>query len=66
MKKLHCPRLHEDVRVDITQENCIAFHECCNDDACPLAGCFSKGLAGARMHETYNSTNPNCKFGDIS
>ncbi len=28
MKALMCPRLHEAVRVDTTQENCIAFHEC--------------------------------------
>ena len=66
MKTLMCPRLHEAVRVDITQENCIAFHECLDDDACPLAGCFSKEVAGARKHETYNPSNPACKFGDIA
>jgi len=54
------------VRVDITQENCIAFHECLDDDACPLAGCFSKESAGARNNETYSVSNPACKFGDIA
>jgi hypothetical protein len=66
MKTLNCPRLHENVRVDITQENCIAFHECLDDDACPLAGCFSKELAGNRKEESYNPANPRCKFGDIA
>ena len=66
MKTLMCPRLHEDVRVDITQENCIAFHECCDDDDCPLADCFSKEMVGTRDKETYSPSNPACKFGDIA
>ena len=66
MKILKCPRLNENVRIDITQENFIAFHECLDDDACPLAGCFSKEVAGTRNHETYSPSKPDCKFGDIA
>jgi len=64
MKTLMCPRLNADVRIDITQENCIAFHECSDDDACPLDGCFSKAVASNRKEECYTPSNPACKFGD--
>lgn len=66
MKTLMCPRLHEEVRVDITQENCITFHECCDDDACPLTGNFSTTVASPRKNESYTPSNTACKFGDIA
>jgi hypothetical protein len=66
MKTMKCPRVDADVRVDITQVNCISVHECFDDDSCPLDGCFSKGKMGNRDSECYDPSDAKCKFGDIA
>jgi|GEM_PF-451830 hypothetical protein len=64
MKTLKCPRINEAVRTDITQENCIAYHQCFDDDLCPLAGCFSKMSAGKEKEVAYSASNLESAFGD--
>ena len=66
MKTMKCPRINEDVRIDITEKNCIALHEWLDDDACPLEGCFAHEKIGSRDNETYDASNAKCKFGDIA
>ena len=66
MKTMRCPRVNENVRVDITEANCISIHECFDDDTCPLEGCFSKQKMGKRDNESYNISEGACKFGDIA
>ena len=64
MKIMICPRVNAEVRIDITEANCISIHGCFDDDACPLENCFAKEKLSARENESYSTTNPSCKFGD--
>jgi hypothetical protein len=64
MKTMICPRVNAEVRIDITEANCISLHGCFDDDACPLENCFAKEKWGARENESYSTANPSCKFGD--
>ena len=64
MKTMACPRVNAEVRIDITEGNCISIHGCFDDDACPLENCFAKEKLGARENESYSPSNPTCKFGD--
>jgi len=66
MKTMVCPRVNAEVRIDITEANCISIHGCFDDDACPLENCFAKEKLSARENESYSTSNPSCKFGDIA
>lgn len=65
MKILKCPRINEEVQVGITQENCIAYHKCFDDEECPLDECFSKKSFSTSKNEVVLPSNLNQSFGDM-
>jgi len=64
MKTMVCHRINAEVRMDITEANCITLHGCFDDDGCPLENCFAKQKLSTRDNESYIPSNPACKFGD--
>ena len=64
MKTMVCHRINAEVRIDITEANCITLHGCFDDDGCPLENCFAKKKLSTRDNESYIPSNPACKFGD--